>query len=147
MRGSHHPGRPAVQRRGHPLPASATQRNAFDGASAIRERLRRNGFTDVRSQTMPGWQRDIVHTFTATAPTMTDPRRAEHPAPPGAPSAATTGRRPHVVVVGAGIAGLAAAAGSPSAASASMSSKESHYLGGRVGGWTDTSARRYRRWR
>jgi ubiquinone/menaquinone biosynthesis C-methylase UbiE len=42
--------------------------NAFDGASATRERLRRNGFTDVRSQTMPGWQRDIVHTFTATAP-------------------------------------------------------------------------------
>jgi ubiquinone/menaquinone biosynthesis C-methylase UbiE len=41
---------------------------AFDGASAIRERLRRNGFTDVRSQTMPGWQRDIVHTFTGTAP-------------------------------------------------------------------------------
>ena len=42
--------------------------NAFDGASAIRERLRRNGFTDVRSQTMPGWQRDIVHTFARTAP-------------------------------------------------------------------------------
>lgn len=42
--------------------------NAFDGASAIRECLRRNGFTDVRSQTVPGWQRDIVHTFTATAP-------------------------------------------------------------------------------
>jgi len=42
--------------------------NAFDGASAIRECLRRNGLTDVRSQTVPGWQRDIVHTFTATAP-------------------------------------------------------------------------------
>lgn len=42
--------------------------NAFDGVGAIRERLRRTGFTDVRSETVPGWQRDIVHTFTGTAP-------------------------------------------------------------------------------
>lgn len=41
--------------------------NEFDGASAFRERLRRNGFTDVRSETMPGWQAGIVHTFTAGA--------------------------------------------------------------------------------
>ncbi len=40
----------------------------FDGASVFRARLQRNGFTDVRSETMPGWQRDIVHTFTARAP-------------------------------------------------------------------------------
>ncbi|BCI55833.1 ubiquinone/menaquinone biosynthesis methyltransferase [Mycolicibacterium litorale] len=37
----------------------------FDGVSAFRDRLRRNGFTDVDSQTMPGWQRNVVHTFTA----------------------------------------------------------------------------------
>lgn len=37
----------------------------FDGASAFRDRLRRNGFTDVASDTVPGWQRNIVHTFTA----------------------------------------------------------------------------------
>jgi ubiquinone/menaquinone biosynthesis C-methylase UbiE len=42
--------------------------NRFDGASAFRSRLRDNGFTDVRSQTMPGWQRNIVHTFLAEAP-------------------------------------------------------------------------------
>lgn len=42
--------------------------NEFDGVGAFRDRLRRNGFTAVDSQTMPGWQRDIVHTFTAVAP-------------------------------------------------------------------------------
>lgn len=40
----------------------------FDGASAFRERLQRNGFTDIGSETMPGWQRNVVHTFTAKAP-------------------------------------------------------------------------------
>ena len=42
--------------------------NEFDGARAFRKRLRANGFTDVHSETMPGWQRDIVHTFLAQAP-------------------------------------------------------------------------------
>ena len=42
--------------------------NEFDGRSAFRDRLRANGFTDVRSETMPGWQRNIVHTFLAEAP-------------------------------------------------------------------------------
>jgi ubiquinone/menaquinone biosynthesis C-methylase UbiE len=42
--------------------------NAFDGAAAFRDRLRTNGFTDVRSLTMPGWQRNIVHTFLGQAP-------------------------------------------------------------------------------
>lgn len=42
--------------------------NDFDGATAFQERLRRNGFTAVRRETMPGWQRDIVHTFLAKAP-------------------------------------------------------------------------------
>ncbi|MCK0176190.1 class I SAM-dependent methyltransferase [Mycolicibacterium sp. F2034L] len=41
--------------------------NRFDGATAFRDRLRRNGFTDVSSDTMPGWQRNVVHTFTARA--------------------------------------------------------------------------------
>lgn len=40
----------------------------FDGATAFRERLARHGLTDVGSATVPGWQRDIVHTFTAKAP-------------------------------------------------------------------------------
>ena len=42
--------------------------NRFDGAAAFRDRLHRNGFTAVHSQTMPGWQRNIVHTFLAEAP-------------------------------------------------------------------------------
>ncbi|WP_193045775.1 class I SAM-dependent methyltransferase [Mycolicibacterium baixiangningiae] len=37
----------------------------FDGASTFRDRLVRNGFSDVRSETVPGWQRNVVHTFTA----------------------------------------------------------------------------------
>jgi ubiquinone/menaquinone biosynthesis C-methylase UbiE len=42
--------------------------NQFDGASAFQDRLRRNGFLSVRRETMPGWQRNIVHTFLAQAP-------------------------------------------------------------------------------
>lgn len=42
--------------------------NRFDGATAFRERLQANGFTEVSSQTVPGWQRNIVHTFLAKAP-------------------------------------------------------------------------------
>jgi ubiquinone/menaquinone biosynthesis C-methylase UbiE len=41
--------------------------NTFDGAAAFRDRLRTNGFTAVRSETMPGWQRNIVHTFIGQA--------------------------------------------------------------------------------
>jgi ubiquinone/menaquinone biosynthesis C-methylase UbiE len=42
--------------------------NDFDGASGFRNRLQRNGFTDVRSLTMPGWQHGIVHTFLSRVP-------------------------------------------------------------------------------
>ncbi|MGV0791820.1 class I SAM-dependent methyltransferase [Mycolicibacterium sp. XJ1819] len=42
--------------------------NRFDGVDEFRTRLQRNGFTDIRSATMPGWQRNIVHTFLAEAP-------------------------------------------------------------------------------
>jgi ubiquinone/menaquinone biosynthesis C-methylase UbiE len=42
--------------------------NQFDGASTFRNRLRDNGFTDIRSETMPGWQRNVVHTFLARTP-------------------------------------------------------------------------------
>ena len=43
--------------------------NEFDGASAFRDRLRAIGFDSVSSETMSGWQRNIVHTFLAVAPT------------------------------------------------------------------------------
>lgn len=42
--------------------------NEFDGAEQFMKRLQHNGFTDVRSMTVSGWQRDIVHTFLARAP-------------------------------------------------------------------------------
>lgn len=42
--------------------------NDFDGAAQFRNRLQHSGFTDVRSMTVPGWQRNIVHTFLARAP-------------------------------------------------------------------------------
>jgi ubiquinone/menaquinone biosynthesis C-methylase UbiE len=42
--------------------------NQFDGAVAFRTRLSDNGFIGVQSATMPGWQRNIVHTFLARAP-------------------------------------------------------------------------------
>ncbi len=41
--------------------------NNFDGAAAFRKRLQRNGFVGVSSQTMPGWQHNIVHTFLGEA--------------------------------------------------------------------------------
>ncbi|ORV81297.1 class I SAM-dependent methyltransferase [Mycolicibacterium iranicum] len=42
--------------------------NEFDGAAEFRERLQRIGFADVHSETVSGWQRNIVHTFLARAP-------------------------------------------------------------------------------
>jgi ubiquinone/menaquinone biosynthesis C-methylase UbiE len=41
---------------------------AFDGVTRFRERLLRAGFTAVYSETMTGWQRDVVHTFLASRP-------------------------------------------------------------------------------
>lgn len=41
--------------------------NRFDGVATFCNRLRTNGFTDVHSQTVPGWQHGIVHTFLAKA--------------------------------------------------------------------------------
>ena len=41
---------------------------SFDGASRLRRRLLGNGYATVVSDTMPGWQHNIVHTFRATTP-------------------------------------------------------------------------------
>jgi ubiquinone/menaquinone biosynthesis C-methylase UbiE len=40
----------------------------FDGVKAFEERLRRAGFTEVRTEPMDGWQRGIVHSFLARRP-------------------------------------------------------------------------------
>jgi ubiquinone/menaquinone biosynthesis C-methylase UbiE len=41
---------------------------AFDGAARFRGRLADAGFAGVHSETMPGWEANIVHTFLADAP-------------------------------------------------------------------------------
>jgi ubiquinone/menaquinone biosynthesis C-methylase UbiE len=40
----------------------------FDGVKAFESRLRRAGFTEVRTLPMDGWQRGIVHSFLAERP-------------------------------------------------------------------------------
>lgn len=68
---------------------------------------------------------------------MKDPRRVSHPGPAGLPNAAALAHRPHVVVIGAGIAGLAAAAGlAERGVSVEVLEREPN-LGGRVAGWTE----------
>jgi isorenieratene synthase len=68
----------------------------------------------------------------------TDHRRQIHPAPAGKTSADALPTRPHAVVVGAGIAGLAAAAGLADRGVDVDVIEREHYLGGRVGGWTES---------
>ncbi len=41
---------------------------AFDSTDAVRDRLRRAGFTDVEQLAVTGWQRGILHTFLARRP-------------------------------------------------------------------------------
>ena len=61
-----------------------------------------------------------------------------HPAPPGARNADGLPRRPRAVVVGAGIAGLAAATGLAERGIEVEVVERESYLGGRVGGWRTT---------
>lgn len=42
--------------------------HGFDGVRTLEARIARAGFQRVRSATMPGWQRGILHTFVARAP-------------------------------------------------------------------------------
>lgn len=53
----------------------------FDGVGAFEQRLRRTGFTDVRTLPVTGWQRGIVHTFLARAPGRADGSGPDAPAP------------------------------------------------------------------
>ena len=69
----------------------------------------------------------------------TDRRRRTFPAPPGLHSATALASRPRAVVVGAGIAGLAAATGLAERGVSVDVIERENYLGGRVGGWTDHS--------
>ncbi|MDZ7882240.1 MAG: FAD-dependent oxidoreductase [Mycobacterium sp.] len=69
---------------------------------------------------------------------MTDTRRVLHPAAPGLPHAAALPDRPTVAVVGGGIAGLSAAAALAERGVQVHLFERQSYLGGRVGGWTET---------
>ncbi len=68
---------------------------------------------------------------------MTDRRRQTLPAPTGLPDANALPSRPRAVVVGGGIAGLTAATGLAERGVAVEVIEREHYLGGRVGGWTE----------
>jgi len=68
---------------------------------------------------------------------MKDPRRVAHPGPSGLPDASALPQRPHVVVVGAGIAGLAAATGLIERGVTVEVLEREPNLGGRVAGWTE----------
>jgi isorenieratene synthase len=67
-----------------------------------------------------------------------DSRRSTSAATPGLPHAGALPSRPHVVVVGAGIAGLAAATGLAERGITVDVVEREPYLGGRVGGWEET---------
>jgi ubiquinone/menaquinone biosynthesis C-methylase UbiE len=62
----------------------------FDGAQRFRRRLREAGFTGVHSETMTGWQRDVVHTFLATRP-VTAPAGDPTGGPAGGPAGGSRG--------------------------------------------------------
>lgn len=70
----------------------------------------------------------------------TDRRRQTLPGRPGRSGVAPGEQPPRVVVVGAGIAGLAAAAGLAERGVAVDVVEQCDHLGGRVGGWQDTLA-------
>lgn len=68
-----------------------------------------------------------------------DRRAVRHAAPDGAPDAGLLPARPHAVVVGGGIAGLAAAAGLAERGVLVTVLEREPQLGGRVAGWTETT--------
>jgi len=63
----------------------------FDGAAGFERRLGRAGFVDLRTQTVPGWQQGIVHTWLGRRPA---PVEAPGTAPVSEPAVPSTGAPP-----------------------------------------------------
>ena len=95
---------------------------AFDSKAAFERRLRRAGFTAVRTLPVSGWQRGIVHSFLARRPA------AASTAGGAGPAATRT-----AVVVGGGIAGTAAATVLAERGVATVLLEREAALGGRAG--------------
>jgi isorenieratene synthase len=129
---------------------------SFDTAPEFGRRLERAGFDAVRAEGMPGWQSGIEYTFLATRPDGAAPVRvttaAEAQSPPGRdrralavpaatghPSTAHLARRPVVVVVGGGIAGVTAAVALAERGVAVRLLERHDDLGGRLRGWPTTA--------
>ncbi len=96
---------------------------AFDSVAAFERRLRIAGFSAVRTMPMGGWQRGIVHSFLAQRPGPQ--RQAGRADKPAAPRTA--------VVVGGGIAGVAAAVVLAERGIATTLLEREPGLGGRAG--------------
>ena len=104
---------------------------AFDSVTAFERRLQAAGFADVRTMPMGGWQRGIVHSFLAQRPAPREALRRRAPAngtPEGAPTPPRT-----ALVVGGGIAGVAAAAVLAERGVATTLLEREPALGGRAG--------------
>lgn len=109
---------------------------AFDSVAAFERRLRAAGFGAVRTMPMGGWQRGILHSFLAQRPADPQPRS------PGANTGAGAGGRParSAVVIGGGIAGVAAAAVLAERGVATTLLEREPFLGGRAGAFPRTLA-------
>ena len=104
---------------------------AFDSVPAFERRLQAAGFAAVRTLPMGGWQRGIVHSFLAQRPAPRRPLRR----PPHA-AGATKGAPPRsrtALVVGGGIAGVAAAAVLAERGVGTILLEREPALGGRAG--------------
>ena len=96
---------------------------AFDSTGAFERRLLRAGFAAVRTRAMGGWQRGIVHSFLAQRPAPAATATGAASAPPARTA----------VVVGGGIAGLAAATVLAERGIATTVLEREPALGGRAG--------------
>ena len=106
---------------------------AFDSRATFERRLYRAGFTTVRTLPMGGWQRGVVHSFLARRPPPPEHARTAADGAPMRNSAGRTGSGRSAVVIGGGIAGVAAATVLAERGIATTVLERSPSLGGRAG--------------